>query len=170
MEKIHRDHQRIDYERKSIRIVKRKIHEGENHLQQLEEKTIDLSEKFKSYRKPSEDHFRRLSVLTHRIENQCREKLNKIQRIFLLINQCERYEFDEEKFLSREWKMNFNEIISRINYLENCHYQFDLTFDELTNFWKRFAYVQMDISIRMKEKLSQKKLQNYLQKQLKSLF
>lgn len=175
--KIHRDHQRMDYEKKFVRIVKRKIREKENHFQQVEEKIVDLHEKFQSalppvqsYRKVSEDHFRRLSILTHRIANQCREKLKKIHRIFLLIDQCERYEFDEEKSFSRETKMNFNEIISRINYLDNCRYEFDSTFDELTKFWKRFAHVQMDISIRMKEKHSHKNQQNLLQKQLKTLF
>lgn len=178
-EKIHRDKQRLDHETISIRIVQRKIHEQEHQLNHFVEKQTHLHDKlneikqsstFSRSSKPRED-FRRLSILINRIQKQCQEKLKKIERIFLLIGQCQRLEFDDERSsFSIESKMNFNEIISRINYLGNCRWEFDSIFDELTSFWKRVAYVQLDLSMRIKEKSSLKQRQDLLKKQLKYLF
>ena len=175
-EKIHRDKQRLNHETIFIRILRRKIHEQENHWNHLYDelhqvKRCSISSSPSKFRHGSERHFRRLSVLVNRIQKQCQEKLNKVQRIFLLIGQCQRMEFDDEKFpLSIESKTNFNEIISRINYLGNCQWQFDSVFDELNSFWKRLAHVQLDFVIRTKEKSSHKQQQYFLQKQLNILF
>jgi hypothetical protein len=67
--------------------------------------------------------------------------------------------------------MDFNQMRNKIiSQVHNCRLESDSFFDELSRFWKRFAHVQMDIFIRIEEKNSQKKLQNFLKKKLKILF
>ncbi len=108
------------------------------------------------------------------VQKILQKKLLKAERLLLLINQCHRLELDDEKLLLTKSKINFhqmpNQIISQVYYLQNCHLEFDSFFDELSLFWKRFAHVQLDIFIRIQEKNSQKKSQDFFKKQLKILF
>jgi hypothetical protein len=98
------------------------------------------------------------------VQKRLKNKLVKAERILLLINQCHRLELEDEKILLTTLKLDLNQI----HYFSNCHVEFDSFFDELSLFWKRFAHVQMDIYIRIQEKHSHKKFQDFFKKQLTS--
>ena len=100
-------------------------------------------------------------------KNFVKKKLLKAERLLLLINQCHRLELEDEKLLLISSKSDLNQIISP---QVHCHLEIDSFFDELALFWKRYAHVQMDIYIRIEERKSLKKYQNFFKKQLTFFF
>jgi hypothetical protein len=104
------------------------------------------------------------------VKKSCQKKLLKAERILLLINQCHRLELEDEKLILTPSKDDLNQTIPHVHYLRNCHLEYDSFFDELSLFWKRYAHVQLDIYIRIQEKKSLKKSQNFFKKQLNFLF
>lgn len=162
----------------SIDILKRKIKETKTCIDNIDTNSEHLYDKLNQLKQCSNKHenreekiknnqriFRRLSIRIHNVQKVCQKKLLKAEHLFLLINQCQRLEFDDEKLFLSTMKIDFN----RISYLHNCHLEYNSIFNELSLSWKRYAHVQMDIFIRIEEKISRKKLQNFLKKQLKIL-
>jgi hypothetical protein len=174
-EKARQGKERIEQEIFSIDILKRKIKETKTCIDNIDTNSEHLYDKLKQCSNKHENReekiqnnqkiFRRLSIRIHNVQKICQKKLLKAERLFLLINQCQRLEFDDEKLFLSTMKIDFN----RISYLHNCHLEYNSIFNELSLSWKRYAHVQMDIFIRIEEKISRKKLQNFLKKQLKIL-
>ncbi|CAF1386987.1 unnamed protein product [Adineta steineri] len=184
--------ERIDQEMISVYILKRKIKQikklinhidtNSNQINQFKHCPQDHQNQLISKSKYSLIIFqqnraqiilRRLCVLIDKVQKNLEKKLFKAERILLLINQCERLEFEDEKLLLIISKNNSQQItnktFSQIKNLSNYNLEFHTYFDELDLFWKRFAHVQMDIYIRIQEKNSLKKFQNFFKKQLNVL-
>ncbi|UJR38414.1 hypothetical protein I4U23_031082 [Adineta vaga] len=183
--KTSRSQQRIEQEVKSISTLKRKINEtkqfiDQNHINHridelkqctvisVNEKPIQIVSQVISQRKylsnKSQVVFRRFVVLTDNIQKDLQRKLTKVERILLLMNQCQRLELEEEKLLQISFNNDLNQH-SRI-----CQLKIDNSFEELSLFYKRFAHVQMDLYIRIEENKSLKKFQNFFRKQTKIAF
>jgi hypothetical protein len=175
-DKTEQTKERITNEMKSIRIIKKKTEENKKDIDQnrneIDEKLNRLKQCLPSQQQMksiSKKRLRRLSVLTDQTRKSCEKKLSKVERIFLSIARCHRLEFDDEKLLSLNRTIDSNSILSPIYYLENCRLDFDFYFDELAFFWKRYVHLQLDLSIRMKEKQSHLKYAQFFKEQLRNL-
>lgn len=183
MHHLHQQYQtRIQREETSTGALNRKIEQTRTFLGNLDEQRGHLREKFEHLKQcanPQEKqsnlrrfpnnrnqiHFRRLVTLVDDVQRKCQKKLDKIERLFSLINQCEKLEFEDEKLLLSSLKTaaaQLNPFVSQLHYLDHCHFEFDASFDQLTFFWKRFAHVQTDLFIRIKEKQTLLQQQNLL--------
>ncbi|CAF1509850.1 unnamed protein product [Adineta ricciae] len=181
-EKTSRSQQLIEKETKSISILKRKIKESKQSIDQIDfnqrlnwieqnskasenEKPNQIINQVSSHRK-SHAILRRFVVLTDNVQKDLQKKLTKVERILLLMKQCHRLELEEEKLLQIS---PVNEL-NRAHHLWNCQIETDNSFEELSLFYKRFAHVQMDLYIRVEENKSRKNFQNFYRKQLMNFF
>ena len=112
-----------------------------------------------------------LSVLINNVQKECQKKLFQAERLFSLINQCHRLEFEDEHLLLTSSKDDINQmkydVFSQIHHGHHCRFEYDSFADELALLWKRFARVQVDLYMRMQEKNSHKKIREFFQQQLK---
>ncbi|CAF2038044.1 unnamed protein product [Rotaria magnacalcarata] len=192
-EKTRKAKERINQEITSIIILRKRIKETKLLIEQTDTNNNHINDKLNQLKQCSyyhqnqliwkktfsnisqqsrvENPLRHLSVVIDNNKKRCQKKLLKAERILLLINRCRQLEFEDENLLLTISQIDFNQInnkiISQVHYLQNCRFEFDSFFDELSLFWKRFAHVQMDIYIRIHEKNSLKNSQNVFKQQLK---
>ncbi|CAF1406322.1 unnamed protein product [Adineta ricciae] len=181
-EKTCRSQQSIEKETKTILILKRKIKESKQSIDQIDldqklnwiQQSSEASENEKSNQtinqmishRKSHGILRRFVLLTDNVQKDLQKKLSKVERIFLLMKQCHRLELEEEKLLQTS---PVNEL-NQVHHLWNCQVEMDNSFDELSLFYKRFAHVQMDLYIRVEENKSRKNFQNFYRKQLMNFY